>query len=309
MNKRLICLIILIIVSATNSNAQDKKSDAQIVDSLFMRASSGMVMYRDEVEPSKQALIDMGVRAIPQMLTKLNSRDARESLTISDIFKGIGEIAVEPLAGRLKSRDDYVRRLAIRCLGEIGSAKAIDSLLAYATHDDFRTRAGVMAALGLIGDQRGAKTVITGMFDSDELVATAAAVACGKIKDGIDPIALIEVLDHPYYGVRYSAMNSLVALGEISVKPLMLYIQSGPDYLSLGYAIEALGKIGSDKTLGIFQAALISDDWEIRAFTAEALGEIKDKKTRKMLEKAQKTETHPFVIGKIKSSLAKYQAK
>jgi len=308
MNKRLIYLIVLIIVSAANSSAQDKKSDAQIVDSLFMRASSGMVMYRDEVEPSKQALIDMGAAAIPRMLTKLDSRDAREMLTINDIFKGIGEIAVEPLAGRLKSRDDYVRRLAIRCLGEIGSAKAIDPLLPYATHDDFRTRSGVMAALGLIGDQRGAQTAIAGLFDSDELVATAAAVACGKIKAGIDPVALIEVLDHPYYGVRYSAMNSLVELGEISIGPLIFYFQSEPDYLSLGYAIEALGKIGSDKALKAIQMTLKSGNWEIRAFSAEALGEIKSGKTRKILSEALRTETHPFVLGKIKSSLGKYQA-
>ena len=290
------------------SRAQDKPSDAQIVDSLFMRASSGMVMYRDEVEPSKQALIDMGAAAIPRMLTKLDSRDAREMLTISDVFKGIGETAVDPLAGRLISRDDYVRRLAIRCLGEIGGAKAIEPLLPYAKHDDFRTRSGVMAALGLIGNQRAAQTAIAGLFDSDELAATAAAVACGKIKDGIDPVALIEVLDHPYYGVRYSAMNSLVELGEISREPLILYTRSGPDYLSLGYAIEALGKIGSDKALKAIQAMLKSDNWEIRAFSAEALGEIKSGKTKKILNTALKTETHPFVLSKIKSSLAKYQA-
>jgi len=312
MNKHQTLLILMILhcipILSSNSRAQDKPTDAEIVDSLFMRASSGMVMYRDEVEPSKQALIDMGAAAIPQMLTRLNTRDARETHTVNDIFKGIGEIAVEPLAGRLKSRDDYVRRLTIRCLGEIGSARAIEPLLPYAKHDDFRTRSGVMAALGLIGDQRAGQTVIAGLFDSDELVATAAAVACGKIKSGIDPIALIEVLDHPYYGVRYSAMNSLVELGEVSIKSLKLYVQSGQDYLSLGYAIEALGKVGSNKALKIIQATLKSGNWEIRAFSAEALGEIKSGKAKKVLKKALKTETHPFVLGKIKSSLEKFQA-
>jgi len=311
MNKRLKFLVIImtcLLVFFADLPAQDKPTDAQIVDSLFMRASSGMVMYKDEVEPSKKALIEMGAAAIPQMLTKLDSRDAREALTISDIFKGIGEIAVEPLAGRLNSRDDYVRRIAIRCLGEIGSVKAIKPLLPYAKHDDFRTRAGVMASLGLIKSELAGPAVVAGLFDNDELVATAAAVACGQIKVGIDPIALIEILDHPYYGVRYSAMNSLVQLGGISIEPLIQYMQTDPDKLSLAYSIEALGKIGSDKALKIIQTTLVSDDWEIRAFSAEAIGEIKSDKAKKILNKSLKTEIHPFVLSKIKASLDKYRA-
>jgi len=288
--------------------AQDGPSNAQIVDSLFMRASSGMIMYRDEVEPSKQALIDMGEAAIPQMLKKLNTRGAREMHTINDIFKGIGEIAVVPLAGRLSSRDDYVRRLAIRCMGEIKSPTAIEHLKPFAEHDDFRTRAGVMRALGLIGNSRAAELVIDGLFDKDELVATAAAVACGKIVEGIDPVALIEVLDHPYYGVRFCAAKSLAELGEYSIEPLKLYIKLNPDDISLGYAIEALGKTGSKKAIGILKNTIKSEKWAIRAYTAQALGDINSGKSKKILKKVIKTESHPLVLSNAEMSLAKLQA-
>jgi HEAT repeat protein len=287
--------------------AQEELTDAQIVDSLFLRASSGMVMFRDQEGPSKQALIDMGARAIPQLLTKLDTRSAREMLTLSDIFKGIGESAVAPLSGKLKSHDDYVRRLAIRCLGEIGSPKAIGALAELVDNEDFRTRSGVMHTLGQIGDPAGAPYVMKGLFDSDYSVATSAAVACGKIKTGIDPIALVETLDHPYYGVRYSAMNSLVLIGEPSVGPLLQYVRTHSVDISTGYALEALGKLKTKKALAIYKQTLFWNDWSFRAYTAEALGDLQQKKAKKLIKKALKTETHPLVKSKLMEALAKYK--
>lgn len=304
-----ISITLIMAMLSSKANAQEEKSAADIVDSLFMRASSGMVMFRDEVEPSKQALIAMGAEAIPQMLTKLNTRSAREMHTIVAIFEGIGENAVEPLAKKLKARDDYVRRLAIRCLADIKSPKAIEPLAAIANHDDFRTRAGIMRALGLIGHKSGAEFVLKGLSDDDELVATSAAVACGLIKENINPLALVDALSHPYFGVRYSAMKSLVDLGESSVGPLIQHIETHPRDISTGYAIEALGEIGSKDALDVFKQTIKSDDWTLRAFSAEALGDLNQKKARKVLKQALKAETHPLVIQKIKNSLAVYEEK
>jgi HEAT repeat protein len=160
----------------------------------------------------------------------------------------------------------------------------------------------------LIGDSQASQTVIDGLFDEDELVATAAAVACGRIVDGIDPIALIEVLDHPYYGVRFCAVKALAELGENSIEPLKLYVQSNPDVLSLGYAIEALGKTGSKKAIGILKKTIKSENWMIRAYTAQALGDIDSGKSKKILKKTLKTDSHPLVLSNAKMSLAKLQA-
>ena len=289
--------------------AQDSKTDARMVDSLFIRASSGEVKYRDLVEPSKQALIDLGARAIPQMLTKLKTHDAREMLTVSDIFKGIGEIAVDSLNVRIKSNDDFVRRLAIRCLGEIGSPKAVGPLIAGSQHEDWRTRSGIMTALGQIGVQAGASTATAGLDDTDELVVTSAAVACGKIINGIEPQKLVSSLNHPYYGVRYCAMNSLVMIGEPAIKPLIDFLSSGKWQTGLVYAVGALGKIGTKSALPVFESYIKSEDWSLRASVAEALGNIHEKKSRKILELALRGENHPYVLAKIESSLAKLRQK
>jgi len=303
----LILVALIIIISAPGIFAQETKSDAEIVDSLFMRASSGLTMFRDQVEPSKKALIEMGARAIPQMLTKLDTRSAGEMQTISAIFKGIGEIAVDSLTKRLSSSDDYVRHLAINCLADIKSPKTIPALAKLVDHSDFATRAGVMNAFGQIGDKTASGYVTQGLLDSNEVVATAAAVACGKIKIDIDPLTLIDAFDHPYYGVRYTAMQSLIQLGEISVAPLISYLQTHPFDISFGYAIEALGEIGSRDALPIFEQTINYNDWSVRAFTAEALGKLNQPKAKKIIQKAMTIETHPLVVVKLKASLAKYE--
>jgi HEAT repeat protein len=301
-------LVLPVIVFAQKPTISITDQTAKIVDSLFIRASSGTVQFRDLVEPSKKAIIDMGAVAVPQMLTKLKTSDARESQVVTDIFKGIGEPAVESLVNHITSQNNFERRLAIRSLGEIKSVRAVEPLTGMANHTDFRTRSETMAALGNIGSAQASLVVMKGLADPVELVATAAAVACGKIKEGIDPQVLIQSLSHKYYGVRYTACKSLSQLGEISVEPLVARLQSNPDDLAAGFAIEALGMIGPEETLAILEPMLKASDWSIRAYAVEAIGNLKDKKFKKILTETAKTEIHPFVKSRLKLALAKLES-
>jgi len=303
-NIRLFVIISLAMLAGFNSaTAQNGKSNTDVIDSLFLRASSGEVKFQELVEPSKNALIEMGEAAIPQMLTKLNTRDARETHTVVSIFKGIGEIAVEALIGKFDNEDDYVRRLAIRCLADIKSPKAVPDLISYADHDDFRTRAGVVRALGMIGDVGGASVVMIGLRDDNEVVATAAAVACGKISAGIKAESLIKALYNPYYGVRYSAAASLAKLGEAAIDPLKLEFKSKPPVITRCYLIMTLGEIGSISGLEVILDHFSTSDWQIKTYCAEALGKIESNKAKDALQTALKTETHPLVIASIEKAL------
>jgi len=281
---------------------------AEIVDSLFIRASSGEVKYQDLVEPSKKALVEMGELAVPQMLIKLATRDAREMQSVVDIFKGIGEPAVDSLVSRTGDSDAFTRRLAIRCLGEIGSTKAVPTLVDEAAHLDFRTRTAVMTALGQIGDAEAAPAVMAGLADSDELVATAAAVACGEIEDGIEAASLVAALDHPYYGVRYSAAASLAKLKAKAARPLADYLRSRERSLGSAHAVEALGAIGTNDVRDLVISQLGSDDWAIRAAAAEALGNMPGSKSSKALKRAIESERNLLVRAKLQASLRKLSA-
>jgi HEAT repeat protein len=299
----------IIVFSFANSYSQTNQTTiaisqyARIVDSLWIRAASGDIKFKDQVEPSKKSIIEMGTQAIPQMLTKLNTRDAREIQTLVDIFKGFGEPAVEPLSTFIDDNDPFIRRASIRCLEEIKNPKALQPLLTIVNHDDFRTRAAAISALGSIGDSQANDAVMRALTDKNELVATAAAVACGKIKNGINIKLLIGATLHPYYGVRYSAARALGSIGEPAVQSLISHLEKYPNNKGAEYIILALGYIGSNKSAAILEKELKSDQWTIRAAAAEAMGLFKENKFHKPLNNALKTETQPLVRTKIIDAL------
>ncbi len=288
---------------AEESSSMPPDSIGRIVDSLFIRASSGEIRFQSEVEPSRKALIALSVKAVPRLLTKLGSRDAREMLELTEIFKGIGEAAVDSLVTVLKSDDGFTRRLAIRCLGEIKSEKAIWSLQAMAQHRDFRTRVETMTAFGNIGSPTAAAAVQAGLRDSIELVATAAAAACGKIKKDIDPNALLAVFTHPYYGVRYAAARSLSLMGESVIVPVEAFIDSCADLNAKCFALLSLGINGSEKSVRVLGRYAASESWQIRAAAADALGKINASKAEAILKKMVVNEKHPLVMARAKASL------
>lgn len=287
----------------TNQTTIAKSQYARIVDSLWIRAASGDIKFKDQVEPSKKSIIEMGTQAIPQMLTKLNTRDAREIQALIDIFEGFGEPAVEPLSTFVNDSDPFKRRASIRCLEEIKSPKAVKPLLAVVNHDDFRTRAAAISALGCIGDIQADDAVMRALTDQNELVATAAAVACGRIKTGINIQLLIGALLHPYYGVRYSAAKALASIGEPAVQPLISHLDSFPNNKGAEFIILALGQIGSNKAAAVLDKELKSDQWTIRAAAAEAMGLFPARKFHKSLNNALKTENQPLVRAKIVNAL------
>jgi len=305
--------VILVVLFMATASAQPTITNASdsiggVVDSLFVRASSGELKFRDLVEPSRKALIDMGASAVPRMLTKLKTRDAREMLEVSEIFKGIGEPAVDSLCAYVNVADPFIRRLAIRSLDEIKSARAVTPLINVARHEDFRTRAGVMSALGNIGRPEAAEVVMAALVDSNELVATAAAAACGKIKTGIRPETLIRAISHPYYGVRYTAAKSLGQLGAPVIPQLESHLLQFPENLDRAFIMLALGETKSDRALKPLKSGLASEQWLIRASAGEALGNIDSKKSRKALNSALKIESHPLVKFQLRSALEKLKS-
>jgi len=139
--------------------------------------------------------------------------------------------------------------------------------------------------------------------DSDELVATAAAVACGKIIEGIEPQALIDAFSHNYYGVRYAAALAIAKLEDTAIDPLIKFLKTEPEGVKAVYAIEALGMTGSKKAVSTLEKFLKSDNPTIRSRAADALFKNGHKKIEKILTKALRNETELAVQVKISKLL------
>ncbi|HLG94247.1 MAG TPA: HEAT repeat domain-containing protein, partial [candidate division Zixibacteria bacterium] len=104
------------------------------VDSLFVRASSGQLRYRELNEPSKKALREMP-EAIPYLVEKLPIRDARERRTLIDILGKMPD-AVMPVAEATESSNRDVVKTACEILGELKDSRATSYLVKVLDHRD-----------------------------------------------------------------------------------------------------------------------------------------------------------------------------
>jgi HEAT repeat protein len=271
------------------------------VDSLFIRASSGMVMFRDLVEPSQKALAAMGESAVPRLIEKLKTQDAREMQSLESIFKLIGHPSVSYLVTALSSDESYTRRLSARILGEIRDTSSVDGLLQCVNHDDYRLRAGVITALGKIGDRRAVAPSVKALSDENELVRTAAGISLTYLADSSATYPLIEALSDPYYGTRFTAAEALAKIGEPAMEPVKNALLEPKRILSFYLLIEIAGNIKSPEFIDPLSDIVNSDDYNARAFAAEALVKIGGKKAEKAISQRLKIEKHPLVLGKLQT--------
>jgi HEAT repeat protein len=292
--------IALIITLASVAFAQtDADSINQSVDSLFIQATTKNINYQDQVQPSKEALGEMGEAAAPRLVEKMNTQDARSMHALVDIFKLIGRPAVPYIVDALGETDPFKRRLAARALGEMKDSTAVEGLLLYTDDPDYRIRAGTVLALGKIGDPRGIDAAVKAINDEDYLARLDAATALSMLADSGTVDALISALSDSYYGVRYKAAQALENIGEPSVAPVMEALSSVKGKPALYHLIEIAGNLKDEKLIKQLSNILKTDDPMARGFAVEALAEFESKKTKKVLSRLKKTEEHPFVLSKL----------
>jgi HEAT repeat protein len=295
--------IILILLLSSPALAQTEGDSLyQVIDSLFKFATTKIVYYQEHVQPSKDALGEIGELAVPYLVDKMDTQDARTMHALVDIFKMIGTPAVPAIVEAIGAEDNYKRRLAVRALGDMEDTAAVDGLLQYVNDSDFRIRAGVLRALGKIGDKRGVDPASIALSDEDYLVRTSAAVSLSMLADPstIDP--LLKALSDPYYGVRFKAAEALWNIGKPAVEPIKDALENQSDATAYYLLIEIAGNLKDKKLIKQLTKILESDDPNARGFAVKALTTVDSKKADKIFRKRLKEEQHPFVLGKIEKT-------
>lgn len=277
--------------------AQDKS-----VEELFQEASSAELQYEDLREPAVEELVHRGEEAVPYLVGRLGTRDARERHALENILKRIKEPAVEPLIEALKTNDRWALSLGIRILGLIGDKRALPPLLELSFHPNWRVRSTVAFSLGRIGENTATPWLISALEDSVDLVRKSAAVSLGELKDPRAMPQLLQALFDSFYGVRYSAAGALAKLGSSAIDSLICILQVPSDkrrYL----AIEVLGEIGDQAAIKSIIPLLDDADWATRAFAALAIGRLRGKEGIEALIFAQRKERHPYALHQIRETL------
>ncbi|MFQ5977463.1 MAG: HEAT repeat domain-containing protein [Candidatus Heimdallarchaeota archaeon] len=103
------------------------------------------------------------------------------------------KIAVEQLLEALKDENPDVRANATRCLGYIGSQKAVDPLATLVEDNSFNVREEVAEALGRIGSNSSVGPLVSLLSDEYMKVRQAAGHALGEIASPEAVIPLIRV--------------------------------------------------------------------------------------------------------------------
>jgi len=284
-------------------------------EELFVRASSAELQFSELVRPSRRLLIRDHERTLPYLVSVLGTDGARERHALEDILVSIGYPAVEPLIAGLEAElanEESTRgvRMAVRTLGMIGDPSATAALAGAAAHPDWKVRGSAAGALGRIGTARSLPELRNLLADGNEIVRTGAAVGmrrvAGNSGEGLpDAIvaALVEALDDDYYAVRMSAVSALAAAGDVAVERLVERAR-GPASSGGRLAVKALGGIGGAKTKRILRELLASDDWVVRAYAAEGLGQERlSARTKRALVALASDEKHPFVRLMIERAL------
>lgn len=296
-------LLIILLATTAFCDQPAEEEMKKKVDSLFVLSCGGLEKYRDQQQPAESTLVEMGERAVPYLLEKLDTQSAREKWTLIRIFGKIGEPAAMPLIGRLGSEDKEVIKLTIRILGDVKDDRAVKPLVGMLDRADYNIRSHACESLGKIADTAAFSEVSLRMEDSVEVVRKSAAVALGKMKDQRAIPYLVGGMSDPHFSVRMTSANSLVQIGEPAVKSF-IFLLDHSDEPTLNLAIESLGRMKSEKAVSPLLEKLSADDWSTRAFAVEALGEIGDPRGIQAIRAMREKETHPFVLGRIEQLLS-----
>ncbi len=255
-------------VSETLSAQEDIKKK---VDSLFVIASSGSVLYQDLVEPAKDSLAALGAPAVPYLIDKFITKSARERWAIIHVLQRIGSPAVPYLTAALNRPDGEVVSRVCWALGDIKDTSSVQPLIEVSRHERWQVRDEAIGALGKIGDHRAADAVTEALNDSIAQVRKSAAVACGNLMVAGNIRKLTSLLGDEFYGVRMTAMEALLKMDTVEVIRALQDSINSPKVLLGNLACRVLGRYATDEALEILLDQTSATDPGRRAHAAVAI--------------------------------------
>jgi diguanylate cyclase (GGDEF)-like protein len=210
-------------------------------------------------------------KAVEALIYALRSKSLEAQIKAA---KALGEIrdkrAVEPLIQALRDKNEDLRLQAAKALGEIEEAKSVKPLIELLTDSDAAVRAQVAEALGKIGDKSSVEALLSALADKDWEVREKAALALGEIGDERAIESLIYAFTYEDAGTRLNAQSALIKIGERAVGPLIEALKYQNEEVRFQTA-EALGEIGDKRGVEPLVQCLRDESWEVRRKATIAL--------------------------------------
>ena len=281
--------------------AVDTKSE---VDRLFRQASSGEIRFQKLVQPSKDSLSAMGDSAAKYLVAKLDVTDAREKLTLVDIFRGIGKKATPYLVAALKTENKDQLRTTSRCLADIKDSTAISSLMTITSHSDFTVRGEAITAIGKSGGGEATAKLLTPLLtDSVDIVRKCVVYGLGAVKSRASIPLLIRSLDDGDFAVRLCAYDALASLDSLAHAQLDSSLDAPISNQQQALLMRLCGQLNIKSTKATIQKSLDDSTAVIRGWAVWAYAKLDERNAKTRLESLAKTESDTFVTSQIRDAL------
>jgi hypothetical protein len=220
-------------------------------EDLYAKAATSLVQFQAEKEAAFAVLVELGTDSlyadtlIAFLVSKFDTKIARERHCLKDILKKIGEPAIRDIVRNLKYRgeDEEARSLkqSLWVLGEIGGDSIVDAVADFIGDEQWQVRSSAFTALGKSVSTKARPYILRGLTDSIQVVRKSAYYALSQIAAESDIDLFVEGLDDEFYGVRQVATQGLENIGAACTSPLIG--QLGANTLMDYYIIKALSRI------------------------------------------------------------------
>lgn len=151
-----------------------------------------------------------GINAVPALIQAVRDDDVSVQ-AVSEVFKQIGEQAIDPLTDMLHSDNNEYQRKAAHILAAIGDSRALVQLIITLDDEDPLVRAAVASALGNFRDSRAMGPLLKAIQDNNTSVRANAALSLGNFDDSKITDALLMSLEDKEPDVRRNVIRALAS--------------------------------------------------------------------------------------------------
>jgi len=233
-------------------------------------------------------------RAAEPLLAMLRELNAGTRQTAAKALEDIGAPAVDGLIAALSDKDQKVRELAIRSLGNLGDPRAVGPLIERLGDRNLKVRHRAIGALGRMKDPRAVDPLVAVLGEPGMEISALGALA--KLGDPQTIAPIVEMLKHKEARVRTRAVNTLKGLGGPAVTAAIPLLNDTDSVLRLE-VVRVLAGADDERRIDPLIGVLNDRDENVRREAARGLAWSSDVEARDALRAEFQRKNLPVICG------------
>jgi HEAT repeat protein len=240
---------------------------------------------------------------VPALLRVLGDGPRAARVNAATALGRIGDrSAVPALLEASEDPDEWVAEHAIHALGALGDRRAVPTLIRRLSDPSEAIREAAAGALGDLRDARAVPSLITASSDESYEVADDAIWALRQI-GGAAVDCLLRQLDSGEPAQRVRALELLDELGASSAEAAVLHRLDDASAAVRRAAVEALGGVGTRRSVSDLMRLVGRDDEPTRGVAAWSLARLGASEARPLLEARRSAENDVAVLADLDQAL------